>query len=193
MVEPRGAHVVLLKFIAAEDHQALRLVLLQHDFDEFLPERPGPARHQNCLFRPIHPIRLVTISVKSDNLAAKPLERRFSFSMGRAIPNTSGMDGHRLGLTLPASIADFPGNRSRDHAATAIRRRKFAAVFRSSNAKMSHELFCYSVRNNSLRDGPASSTRDLVLGCAGPPCSGLGAVTESLRSRHGFRTPGTGE
>jgi hypothetical protein len=38
---------MLLEFIAAEDHQALRPVLLQHDFNEFLPERPGPARYQN--------------------------------------------------------------------------------------------------------------------------------------------------
>ena len=60
MIQSRGAHVVLLKFIAAEDHQALWPVLLQHDLDKFLPERPGPARHQNCLFRPIHPIRLFT-------------------------------------------------------------------------------------------------------------------------------------
>jgi len=34
---------------------------------------------------------------------------------------------------------------------------------------MSHELFSYSVQNNSLRDGPASSTRDLALGVQDSP------------------------
>jgi hypothetical protein len=32
-----------------------------------------------------------------------------------------------------------------------------------SNAKMSSELSSYSVQNNSVRDRPASSTRDFVV------------------------------
>jgi hypothetical protein len=47
MIKARGAHVVLLEFIAAEDDQALGPVVPQHDLDKFFPERPSPARHQN--------------------------------------------------------------------------------------------------------------------------------------------------
>ncbi len=70
---------------------------------------------------------------------------------------------------------------------------KFVTIFAPSNAKMSNELSNYPVRNNSLRDRPASSTRDFVVRVQDRPCSGLEAVTISLRSRHGFRTPGSGE
>jgi hypothetical protein len=38
MVEARGAHVMLLKFVAAENHQALRVIVPQHDFHKLLAE-----------------------------------------------------------------------------------------------------------------------------------------------------------
>ena len=101
MVQSRGAHVMLLEFVAAEDHQALRPVLLQHDFDKFLPERPRPARDQYCLFRPIHPIRLVP-NQNQTTMQAETAQTPLVISISTAILGTFlQSDGHGLGLTLP--------------------------------------------------------------------------------------------
>jgi hypothetical protein len=83
------------------------------------------------------------------------------------------MGRQRLDLTLPASIADFPRNR-RGIAPSGWPRLKLDAAFRTSNARMSNELFSYSVRANSLRDGPASSTRDFAVGVQDSPFRAYG-------------------
>ena len=44
MVEAGGAHVMLLEFVAAENHQPLGVIFPQHDLDELLPERSRAAR-----------------------------------------------------------------------------------------------------------------------------------------------------
>ena len=49
MIQSGGAHVVLLQFVAAEDYQALGVILPQHHFDKFLAERTGAAGDQNDL------------------------------------------------------------------------------------------------------------------------------------------------
>src|SRR5579862_638485 len=58
IIESRGAHIVLLEFVPAKDHQPFRTILPQHDFHEFFPERTRAARYQNDLIRPIHMSRL---------------------------------------------------------------------------------------------------------------------------------------
>ena len=54
VVKAGSPHIVLLQFIAAENHQPLRMIFPQHDVDEFLPERTRAAGDQYFLFRPIH-------------------------------------------------------------------------------------------------------------------------------------------
>jgi hypothetical protein len=61
MIEAGTTHVVLLQFVAAEDHQAPWPVFLQHNLDELFSKRTCASRYQNFLIRPIHRRRLVLI------------------------------------------------------------------------------------------------------------------------------------
>src|SRR5580692_7534327 len=65
MIQSGSAHVVLLQFIAAENHKLFRLVIPEHDLDKLLPKGSRPACDQNYLLRPVHPIRLAQIPLKS--------------------------------------------------------------------------------------------------------------------------------
>jgi hypothetical protein len=49
MVETTDPHLVLLELVAAEDDQALRLVLIEQDFGAFLAKRTGSPGDQNIL------------------------------------------------------------------------------------------------------------------------------------------------
>src|ERR1700722_5824842 len=53
-VKSGNTHVVLFKFVTAEDDQLLRAVFAQHQFDELSSERPRPAGDQYDLFGPVH-------------------------------------------------------------------------------------------------------------------------------------------
>src|SRR5689334_23907655 len=60
MVEPGGAHIVLLEFVAAENDQFPRLEFAQHYVHKLAPERARTARNQNDLFRPVHLLFFLT-------------------------------------------------------------------------------------------------------------------------------------
>ena len=53
MVEAAGPHLMLLQFIAAQNHQFVRPVLAQHDLDKFFAKRPGAAGDQYRFLRPV--------------------------------------------------------------------------------------------------------------------------------------------
>jgi hypothetical protein len=50
MIKTGSTHIVLLQFVSAEDYQAARMMIAQHDFYEFLSERSRAARYQDDLF-----------------------------------------------------------------------------------------------------------------------------------------------
>jgi hypothetical protein len=54
VVEAGTAHVMLLQFIAAQNHQSSGMVLPQHDLDELPAKRTRSPGNQNFLFGPIH-------------------------------------------------------------------------------------------------------------------------------------------
>src|SRR5438309_4905400 len=54
MVETRRSHLMLFQFVATENHQPVRLIVTEHDFDKLFPERPGAASDQYRFLRPIH-------------------------------------------------------------------------------------------------------------------------------------------
>src|SRR5581483_9926086 len=54
MVEPRGAHIVLLQFIAAEDDEFLRTILSEHQVHEFLAKGARSTRNEDNLVCPVH-------------------------------------------------------------------------------------------------------------------------------------------
>src|SRR6266850_1362911 len=60
-IQTRGAHVVLLQFVPAEDDYLLWAILAQHNLHKFLAERARSARDQDHLFRPIHPKDLTEV------------------------------------------------------------------------------------------------------------------------------------
>src|SRR5579871_2683587 len=149
---------MLLELIPAEDDQTLRPVLLQHDLDEFFPEGAGPAGHQNCFFRPIHPIRLATKLIRISHTRAGRTAARFLVPW-QSSPSLDWEDAHRLDLALPASITEFPRNRL---AMRHISNEKSPRIFALPMLECPSTLQ-FPVRNNSLRDRPASSTRDFVV------------------------------
>src|SRR5580704_16196704 len=74
VVQTRGAHVMLLQLVAAENDQSLGLALAQHNLDKLSPKRSGPAGDQNYLFRPIHSIasRPVKLRARCGPILANP-------------------------------------------------------------------------------------------------------------------------
>jgi len=54
MIDSRGAHFMLLQFIAAEDDEFLRPILIQHDLHKLFAERSCASCDQHNLFRPVH-------------------------------------------------------------------------------------------------------------------------------------------
>src|ERR1051325_10919408 len=55
MVESRDPHVMLLKFVAAEDDKLLWMVVAEHGLHKLLSKRPRATGDKHNLFRPIHP------------------------------------------------------------------------------------------------------------------------------------------
>ena len=69
VVETGLAHLVLFELIPAVDDQLGRVVLLQHDLDEFLAKRTGSAGDQDDFIGPIHDVLLrKSISQSVDQL-----------------------------------------------------------------------------------------------------------------------------
>ena len=54
VVEAADAHFMLFELVPAEDDQLGRMVLRQHDLDEFLAERAGAAGDQDDFIVPVH-------------------------------------------------------------------------------------------------------------------------------------------
>ncbi len=51
-------------------------------FDKLLPEGTSPAGHQNHLFRPVHPIRLIGIGIVLLVVINKKAKVRLAFRLG---------------------------------------------------------------------------------------------------------------
>jgi len=59
MIQSAASHVVA-SFIAAEDSPGASACTPQHDLDEFLAERPGPAGYRTACSEPFIPFALST-------------------------------------------------------------------------------------------------------------------------------------